>query len=393
VWVEATAENSEWLGPYLEQIRLVVVDRSGVRGPCSGDQLEKATCVELSKLIEPKAADIVEAFRWPEDEDPFDGTPEDPARVARRKRTVEEFESFLERRDLGDDRLLVALGCRAPDDFLKDGRTPDTTQGHDPGYNFDLARSFGRCFREAAENPSLLWLRGVPSLAWVEATADNHDWLGPYLGEIRLVVVDRSGVRGPHSGDPLEEATCVELSKLVEPKAAEIEEAFRVLEPTEVGPWVELHRRKWRAVEEFEGFLERRDLGDGRLLVALGCRAPDDFLEDGPTPDSIELHGPRYSFDLDEWRHELGEGSECPNPLWLCGVPSLVWVEATADNWRWLGPYLEKIRLVVVDESGVRIPCSSDPLQEAACVELSKLIEPYAAELERAYRALRDQLG
>jgi hypothetical protein len=372
-WVQANADNSEWLGYYLERIHLVVVDPSGMRGPCSGDPLEEAACVELSRLVEPKAAEIEQAYRQLEGDDPFSDIPEDPARAARKKRAIEEFESFLEWRDLGDGRLLAALGYWAPADSLGEGPTSDSMDLHHPRYNFDLAR--GRTLRDGAENPSPLWLRGVPSLAWVEANADNHDWLGPYLGEIRLVVVDRSGVRGPHSGDPLEEATCVELSKLVEPKVAAIEEAYRARGYGICGE---------RTVVEFESFLERRDLSDGRLLIALGYRAPDDFLEDGPTPDSIDLRGPRYSFDLPRRWHGLGEDSECPNPLWLSGVPSLEWVEATADNCTWLGPYLQKIRLVVVDESGVRVPCPSDPLEEAACVELSKLIEPSVAELNKA---------
>jgi hypothetical protein len=331
--------------------------------------------VELGKLVEPIAAEVKQAYRELEGDDPFSDIPEDPARAARKKRAAEEFESFLERRDLDDGRLVAALGYRAPADSLGEGPTSDSWDLHDPRYKFDLAETFPSLLRDAAENPSPLWLRGVPSLAWVEANADNHDWLGPYLGEIRLVVVDRCGVRGPCSGDPLEEATCVELSKLVEPKAAAIREAYRARGYGICGE---------RTVVEFESFLERRDLGDGRLLVALGRRAPDDFLEDGPTPDSIDLRGPRYSFDLPRWRHGLGEDSECPNPLWLIGVPSLEWVEATADNCNWLGPYLQKIRLVVVDKSGVRVPCPSDPLEEAACVELSKLIEPSVVELNQA---------
>ena len=367
-WVQANADNSEWLGYYLERIHLVVVDPSGMRGPCSGDPLEEAACVELSRLVEPMAVEIEQAYLVLVADGPFSDIPEDPARAAQ---AVEEFESFLEWRDLGGGRLVVALGYRAPADSLGEGRTSASIDLHHPRYNFDLARD--RTFRDCAENPNPLWLRGVPSLAWVEPNADNHDWLGPYLWEIRLIVVDRSGVRGPHSGDPLEEATCVELSKLVEPKAAAIREAYRA-----GGYGVR------RTVVEFESFLERRDLGDGRLLVALGYRTPHDFLEDGPTPDSIDLRGPRYSFDLPRWWHGLGEDSECPNPLWLIGVPSLEWVEATADNCNWLGPYLQKIRLVVVDKSGVRVPCPSDPLEEAACVELSKLIEPSVAELNQA---------
>jgi hypothetical protein len=374
-WVEATSDNNDWLGPYLEQIRLVVVDQLGVRGPYSGDPLEEAACVELSRLVEPRAVEIEQAYRELEGDDPFSGIPEDPARAARKKRAVEEFETFLERRDLGDGRLLVALGRRAPDDSLGEGPTSDSMDLHRPRYNFDLAR--GRTLREGVENPSPLWVRGVPSLAWVEPNADNHDWLGPYLGEIRLVVVDRSGVRGPYSGDPLEEAACVELSKLVEPKAAAIEEAYRARGYRITGE---------RTVVEFESFLEWRDLGDGRLLVALGYRAPDDFLEDGPTPCPIELRGHRYSFDLPRWW--LGEVPECPNTLWLRGVPALEWVEATADNHDWIGPYLEKIRLVVVDQPEVRAPRASDPLEEAACVELAKLIEPNVVELNKASRAI-----
>jgi hypothetical protein len=64
-------------------------------------------------------------------------------------------------------------------------------------------------FGKDCQSPNPLWLRGVPSLVWVEATAENSEWLGPYLEQIRLVVVDRSGVRGPCSGDQLEKATCV----------------------------------------------------------------------------------------------------------------------------------------------------------------------------------------
>jgi hypothetical protein len=270
---------------------------------------------------------------------------------------------------------------------------PATTQRRGSiRFSVDSTRLNLRESGSGSESPSPLWLRGVPSLAWVEATSDNNDWLGPYLEQIRLVVVDRSGVRGPYSGDPLEEATCKELSKLVEPVAAEIEEAYRWLEGDE--PFSDIPEdparaaRKKRAVEEFETFLERRDLSDGRLLVALGRRAPDDFLEDGLTPCPIELRGTRYSFDLPRWWHGLGEAPEYPNPLWLRGVPALEWAEPTADNHNWLGPYLQKIRLVVVDQSEVRAPCPSDPLEEAACVELSKLIEQSVAELEQARRAI-----
>jgi hypothetical protein len=367
-WVEANADNSEWLGPYLEQIRLVVVEESGIRGPFSGDLLEEAACKELAKLVEPKAAAIEDAYRRIEDEDCSGGAPEDPVRAAIKRRTIEEFEGSLERRDLGDGRLIVALGCRAPQDLLEDGLTRNLGALHDQHWRFQFGRSPE--LRKGAENPSALWLRGVPSLAWVEPNSDNQNWLGPYLEEIRFVVVDESGVRGPYSGDPLEESTCRELAKLVEPKAAAMERALHA-----GGHW------PGAGVIHFESFLEERALGYARYLFALGYRA----FKDTWYP---EIAGPRYSFELPRSSHWFGEPPDRPNPLWLRGVPSLAWVEPTAENYEWLGPYLQEIRLVVVDGSGVRAPRPSDPREEDACVEISKLIEPKVAELEEVRCAI-----
>ncbi len=120
-----------------------------------------------------------------------------------------------------------------------------------------------------------VWLRAVPAIAWVDDdTADS--WLNDYLYDIRVIVRDPLGARRPIPGDPVEEAACEELSALVAPKAAPVEEALGLLVDLEndVGwdvktPEVVMAEAKWIGLrEEFERFLELRDLGDGRLLGA-----------------------------------------------------------------------------------------------------------------------------
>ena len=104
-----------------------------------------------------------------------------------------------------------------------------------------------------------LWLRAVPALAW--ADDDTYDsWVNAYLEDIRLVVVDQSGVRRPYPGDPLEEAICRTLAELIGPRATPVEEALGLLVDLEhdVGwdvktPEIAVAEATWTQVrEEFE---------------------------------------------------------------------------------------------------------------------------------------------
>jgi hypothetical protein len=131
-----------------------------------------------------------------------------------------------------------------------------------------------------------VWLRAVPAIAWIDDhTVDswNNDdtadsWLNDYLYGIRLIVVDRWGARRPCPGDPREERTCETLVEFVMPKAAPVEEALGLLVDLEndVGwdvktPEVVMAEARWLQLhEEVERFLEMRDLGDGRCVVAFG---------------------------------------------------------------------------------------------------------------------------
>lgn len=122
-----------------------------------------------------------------------------------------------------------------------------------------------------------VWLRAVPAIAWVnDDTADS--WLNDYLYDIRLIVVDRLGARRPCPGDRREERTCETLVEFVMPKAAPVEEALGLLVELEndldgdlEGPEVASASARWLQLhEEVERFLEMRDLGDGRCVVAFG---------------------------------------------------------------------------------------------------------------------------
>jgi hypothetical protein len=122
-------------------------------------------------------------------------------------------------------------------------------------------------------------------LAWVDGAA-HESCAGAYLEVIRVIVVDRHGARRPMLGDPIEEATCKELAALVPLAAGLVEEALDRLSDLEhdierIGTpeHVETEAAYLRLREEFERFLELRDLGDGRLVVAFGGQAsfPEDY--------------------------------------------------------------------------------------------------------------------
>lgn len=147
---------------------------------------------------------------------------------------------------------------------------------------------------DSSEDRSIqLWYRAVPALAWADGDT-CASWLSRYLGWIRLVVVDQVGVRRPCPGDPSEEATCLELVELIEPRAAPVEEEYRTLQEIadnwdnfsgpeqKLAKWWEDGADYW---EQFDRFLEVRDLGDGRLVVAFGSKAS--FSEDYDTLQQI----------------------------------------------------------------------------------------------------------
>ena len=162
---------------------------------------------------------------------------------------------------------------------------------HGPRFDEWIGRTgkykIGYDFRE--DRSIQLWRRAVPALAWADGET-CASWLSTYLEWIRLVVVDQVGVRRPCPGDLFEEAICLELAELIEPRAAPVEEESRTLRAIAdnwdnfSGPEQKL-AGWWQDgadyCEEFARFLEVRDLGDGRLVVAFGFEAS--FSEDYDT--------------------------------------------------------------------------------------------------------------
>ena len=102
-------------------------------------------------------------------------------------------------------------------------------------------------------------------------------------------------------------------------------------------------------------------------------------------------HGPRS----DEWLERTGSYTNrgsCETPsvrLWYRAVPALAW-SGSVNRDSWMTPYLEDIRLVVVDQLGVRRPCPGDPLEETICGELVELIELIAAPIHEEAKAIKE---
>ena len=97
-------------------------------------------------------------------------------------------------------------------------------------------------------------------------------------------------------------------------------------------------------------------------------------------------HGPRP----DEWLSRAGEGLDCcigdPGTsirLWKCAVPLAAFVDDDVYDSS-AGDYLTDIRVIVVDQLGVRRPLPGDPLEEACCEDLSALVAPRAEPVEEA---------
>jgi hypothetical protein len=140
------------------------------------------------------------------------------------------------------------------------------------------------------QSSSRPWSRAVPALAWAEGDAADsraHGW----LESIRLVVVDRLGVRRPCPGDPLEEAVCRELTELFRGRIAQVEAYGQYVQELEdelkddPGPpskeYLWAFQASYEQYMELDEFLQVRDLGDARLVVAFGPWAS--FAEDYDT--------------------------------------------------------------------------------------------------------------
>lgn|GEM_PF-6649387 len=104
-------------------------------------------------------------------------------------------------------------------------------------------------------------------------------------------------------------------------------------------------------------------------------------------------HGPRF----DEWTGRTGEycinGCCCASSsiqLWRRAVPALAWVDSDTRS-SWLKLCFECIRLVVVDQLGIRRPYPGDPLEEAACESLVGLSGAKATLLEEHHRWLLEE--
>jgi hypothetical protein len=182
-------------------------------------------------------------------------------------------------------------------------------------------------------------------------------------------------------------------------------ERRRLPEPFTFTPWnpSEPERLTWSHLSDLEVFTSPPP-SDSRIVSPDPSDYPFGGFDDDPKPLTFTTwdprdpeqwdfeHGPRF----DEWIGRTGKyeilfsnDDDDFTQIWYRAVPALAW--ANADTCAsWLHHYLERIRLVVVDELGVRRPRRGDPLEEAVCLELAELIEPIAALAEEEDRTIHE---
>jgi hypothetical protein len=134
------------------------------------------------------------------------------------------------------------------------------------------------------------------------------------------------------------------------------------------------------------------------MITATTSLLTNPFADDGPKtwiPGCSGIwdfeHGPRW----DDWNCRTGlyDVKFCPwksdSPsfeLWLRAVPGLGWVNKNTRE-SWFRGYLQQLRLIVVDDQGVRRPLLGDLREERTCKGLVRMAKPFARHIERLYRA------
>jgi hypothetical protein len=169
----------------------------------------------------------------------------------------------------------------------------------------------------------------------------------------------------------------------VSPRINELLEVKRLPEPLTFSPW---HpgdpERSWEQSDPKP--LPMAHLCD--VDNAMYSDPSDPFIPWDPS-DSEQWdfeHGPRF----DDWTARTGQYSIGGAPSkkstrrdWSRAVPALAWADDKTCA-SLLFTYLERVRLVVVDQIGVRRPFPGDQIEEAICLKLVELIEPQATSIE-----------